>query len=653
MATTTPANASDAYKDQIRDIVNPVPAPGTAAANRAALQAALDAGGYIHITHPETYLIDQPLVMYSDTTLNLGGATIKNDADVKDKVITNNAFANEGTRAAVSSLTADFMYFDDNPVEFLTTTTFKTTGSSQVNAFPDGKALKITLSGVPTACTVNGTPTYDSGTKITTITVSGITLDATLSAVYIDMKYSVKVVSTAHGFVNDDPVSILGSTSTGYNGVFLVASVEDADTFYVFLPVYPTVTTALGTITLSAADRNIKIMNGVVDYDVDNNQIGGGAEAVGVLLKNVYQPSLEELFVTNTDKFAVLLAACSSCYVRGLSCETESDGLHFQGPIIGAHVENLTGQCGEDLLSLTAGDFASIEQSAGDFFGVLVEGIRGRAINTANIIKLAGKAEFWFYDITVDGLNALPSEGNLLRITTDQDLDGTNVKFLRVNNVTVQGEMPSHAFYIRTTDTVVDTFVLDGVVADLFDADSTPFIEVGNAAVESMLIANVFVNGTANSSFMRTSGAGSIGFTCISNSHFNDTKHIYAQTGTSVGAGAVIQLSNVSGVSVERGIFLTGATPVVMLDNVNIAGATFAFVGTTNANVTGARILAGNVNVATNLIRFDNGSYSCSGMQAKVDSTDAQLSPIRGDVILDTSNNNDPYRYNGTSWAAM
>jgi hypothetical protein len=212
------------------------------------------------------------------------------------------------------------------------------------------------------------------------------------------------VTRTAHGRAVGDAVAITGATSAGYNGVYRVQSTPTADTYTVWLPFAPTVTTATGTILERTADQNISIIGGVLDTESRHPR-----------------------------KYAFYLSGVSNVRTGVLRVQNDySDGLHFTGPAHNVDVGGLFGYSTDDFLALTAGDYAAYEVARGDFSGFRVGHLAGRTPFAG--VKVTGAAPFIVNDLAI-GKARIHSGTKLVSITTDTNLQAVVARTIILNDI--------------------------------------------------------------------------------------------------------------------------------------------------------------------------------------------------------------------------
>ncbi|MFG6440508.1 hypothetical protein [Roseateles sp. LKC17W] len=222
---------------------------------------------------------------------------------------------------------------------------------------------------------------------------------------------------TAHGKSVGETIMLLGSVTRGYNGVYRVASVPNADSLTVTLETVPDATTAVavswGALQACAANRDITV---VINGELNGNGANQPAPGVsptdrylgGVFLSGVLRPRITGTGTIRDCKgYSILISGAT--FPRVASLEIQSiyrDGAHFQGPIRHLRVEGLTGYSYDDFTSLTTGDLQSLEITEGEIENVVIEKIDAQCSQVGAIGAMFGKSAWWFSDIVYKDLRS-------------------------------------------------------------------------------------------------------------------------------------------------------------------------------------------------------------------------------------------------------
>lgn len=241
------------------------------------------------------------------------------------------------------------------------------------------------------------------------------------------------VAWTGHGKAVGDAIGILGADQASYNGAWTVASVPDANTltYEMFEPA--SATPATGTVTGRAADKNISIIGGAIDMDQANQTVSGTNDTHAVRIFNCVGGRIDTR-VINAKKYAVLLANVDQFEVPNLDVDTASDGLHMMGPIGTVDIGTVSGKSGDDLVSVTLGDFSTYEVCRGNARNITIDHIKPRYSLTA--LKIAGNP-----NCTVEFLSIGTISGTTRRqsvyFTNDTNLTQTNTERVEIGAVRV------------------------------------------------------------------------------------------------------------------------------------------------------------------------------------------------------------------------
>jgi hypothetical protein len=272
------------------------------------------------------------------------------------------------------------------------------------------------------------------------------------------------VTRTAHGRSVGDYVAIEGATMSGYNGVYRVETVPNADTYTVKLPITPDVTTATGTMIEYTADQDISIIGeGVIDANGANQTPQGNNNDHGIMIVRCARPHVD-VKVKNPRKFAYLFGNCRDMTTGVLKVQNDySDGIHLWGPIINADIGGLMGYTGDDFFAITMGEYAAYEMFRGDVYGVRIGILGGRTALAG--VKIAGNSPFSCKDVRIDKFR-MYCGNNSFAITTDTNLTQTNVGSVHVGEYEELNPAANKGgVFVNTASgtTVVDSVTIDHV----------------------------------------------------------------------------------------------------------------------------------------------------------------------------------------------
>ncbi len=246
---------------------------------------------------------------------------------------------------------------------------------------------------------------------------------------------TITVACTGHGLAVGDYAALLGSTVDGYEGIFPVASVVDADNLTLTADYAPANATSSGTCFLRKADVGITI-NGPGGFNQDRaNQTLSGVENHAVRFQGVRRLRLNQPVVSNANKYALHLICVQDFTVRDPYFPiTNSDGLHIEGFARGGIVEGMSGKVGDDMLAFTcmkyqpAGAFAYTVPSnyhPGNQLDIDVFGVGGRT--TQALVKVTGTSGYRFDRIHITGINGVFKTAGISIIDDSADLTGMTI----------------------------------------------------------------------------------------------------------------------------------------------------------------------------------------------------------------------------------
>lgn len=381
-------------------VLNIMPAAsGSAATDTARLQAALARGGVVYFGNPGTYLWRETSVVNGHTSvLALPGVKFKQDPASRGPFLINRAYG--AARKVVQSMSVVPGYVD-----------------------PDK--------------THSGENSY------------------------------IAVICAGHGYLRGDFIALSGAREYGYDGVMRIISVTDADTFVVESPV-PVVDSAAsaslwaGSLSASLADTNIVIdIQGELDYNYQNltSPIPPGPlrlYTMGMVIYGATNSSVSIARCRNVAKYGVLAANVRNFDVPRINFDTHGDGLHLQPPYAGVRIGTLAGTTGDDLLSLTGGDFASYEISRGHGYDLKVDHLMPQ--NALAALKITGNAPHKFWDVevgTISGSTILQA----ISLIRDQNLMQTDIGRLRVGSIRVKAQTTEE--FRMTMDSIEDFSIGD------------------------------------------------------------------------------------------------------------------------------------------------------------------------------------------------
>lgn len=243
----------------------------------------------------------------------------------------------------------------------------------------------------------------------------------------------ITVPLTNHGFSVGDAVSIRGATNFGWNGTYIVFQVVGANSFIVQGYVVPDDVNSAGTIKVARANKNITIFGeGSIDYNYAGNNTASGTDRFCVNLKHVFRPTVKGVNILNAFKYACCISDAAHVTEHDIYVDTNSDGLHHQGPIWGVDIRNISGNAGDDLVAFTGGDFAAYTQSIGDFNGIVIDGLYPTACYYA--VKMTGNDDHRYRYVSVKNIGGVSKHGAIYA-QNDTNTDRCRIDMLAIENI--------------------------------------------------------------------------------------------------------------------------------------------------------------------------------------------------------------------------
>ncbi|WP_205844546.1 hypothetical protein [Klebsiella quasipneumoniae] len=243
----------------------------------------------------------------------------------------------------------------------------------------------------------------------------------------------ITVPLTNHGYAVGDAVSIRGATSFGWNGTYIVFQVVDANSFIVQGYVVPDDVNSAGAIKVARANKNITIYGeGTVDYNYAGNNTASATKRFCINLKHVFRPTVKGINILNAFKYACCISDAAHVTEHDIYVDTNSDGLHHQGPIWGADIRNISGNAGDDLVAFTGGDFAAYTQSIGDFNGIVIDGLYPTACYYA--VKMTGNDDHRYRYVSVKNIGGVSKHGAIFA-QNDTNTDRCRIDMLAIENI--------------------------------------------------------------------------------------------------------------------------------------------------------------------------------------------------------------------------
>lgn len=458
-------------------------ASAAASVNTAAFQAAINRGGTISLTTPGTYNIDAPLLIGSDTRVQIApGVTIRNNAANYGVMIrTGNAeFAHAATSNGIAILAADTQTAGVGQILYQTAParlSWKAPSDSSygtpvdVSTSPGGKytlesgaANKALHVAVATSVLAGSGGTY-------TVKVSGSR--GAVSAALVRASGVVVATEVGHGRRSGDMIQIYGDSA--FAGTFVIEVTGD-DTY-----TYADARSAASSSGARAYGlRNISILATGATFDAGYGRLTGANNGVlsnAIVARNVSGLEIVGGRTIKTAKYGILVNACANYRVADWTRDLGSDTIHLTSPLLNGRVENVTANGGDNVVGIGTSDYAGqiydLPSEVGfvDVENLLVRNITG--INSSHdLVRFFGAAPGSMRNVTIDGVHGTfdSTATAAVRVMTDTTLMNngtaqTNIERLTIRNVTASGANPSlqlRQVYIDGAGTK-DAISIDGV----------------------------------------------------------------------------------------------------------------------------------------------------------------------------------------------
>lgn len=269
------------------------------------------ATGYLRGKPGETYRISAPLVIKSDTILDMNGC----------EILAVGAFASQ---MLVNYATLNPVAADEDAKCFA--------GSNVIDFYP--------ASGAAAQFQVGQTVVIDGGQYLSPSGTNPVPLVATVTAVNVDARNDGTTPPVPNTITLDRPAK----ATTNYWGI-----------------------------RGYNRDRNITVLGGRWirgTYGFTGLAIRGNS----LMFRHIdgFRVDIEEFYSeTNVAHYPISAADFTDGWFAIRKVTSGRDGIHLMGPFRNAHVEEINGYCADDMLSLTACDYAGgLTDSAGDCYGL-------------------------------------------------------------------------------------------------------------------------------------------------------------------------------------------------------------------------------------------------------------------------------------------
>jgi hypothetical protein len=343
-------------------------------------------------------------------------------------------------QAGVFYINATLIYFSNTSIVLGPQTTIRLAPASNVSMLMSSSLNTF----------LNGGTTWTNGTAVTLTQGTGS---------------AVNVAWTAHGFTAGQGVWIAGATVSGYNGVFRIVNVVDANNFTVYTTKYQTAPPA-GTTLAVAAVQNFNLIGGTWDFNYTAQTIATFSfNNLSLLLVGIMDCSVTNVSSNYAQKYPFAIQAVLNLQCKNLKITNPvSNAVNVYGPATAVKFDGVSGLTGDDFIAITPHSlspfFTYAFQAAGDIYDVDVVNVTNESTSGGAVVHL------------------YPS-------------DNENYDLIRIENVTGASVGTSSGVVINKTVGMTSGFmgsvVLKNVSAGA-NAASTPIINVNNAVIDLLTI---------------------------------------------------------------------------------------------------------------------------------------------------------------------
>lgn len=467
-----------------------------------------------------------------------------------------------------------------------------------------------------------------------------------------------------------------------------IASVTNGTTVELASNAGVTVTGA--PVSVGPRDKNVRVNGGTWNRGTVN---GVGLVQMNLLFRRLDGSRVTNMKITSeVGKYGINHADCTDVLVENIDFDTWSDGVHPQGPLDGMVIRNITGNCGDDFISITPKDWAQYRDTYGDMLNITVEdihpsevgvgaastqtvyglavkvlggnGVKCKHIHIRNVSTYQPTAQMAVFigddvgdasttgglidDVTVENVNFPLSTTSFVPVF----IVGSNIKRVDVSGVfndsTVAGD--ARAVFVATA-TTVDTLVVRNT--RLGAGGAKPVVRV-DGTVNNVLIDGI-VGDTMSYALLVHGSSGNVARAVINNVVVTTATGIVA-TDAAAAVLTKVEIANVEISAATWGIGdFTGVTEVHAV-NVNVVPSVHAF----NLGNAAARVAfyAQNCNFNGKAIQGTAGAKVRSrSFGFPIDATNTFLDANTGDLIYNTNaaaaGGVGPAVYTGSAWQTL
>lgn len=460
----------------------------------------------------------------------------------------------------------------------------------------------------------------------------------------------------------------------------------------------------------NGTDSNITIEGGTWDGNSDNvarsDVAGSEMPCIHIWMQGITNLTCRNMTITNPRSWGFGIANCNRVYTDNtrfiFTCAVtvNQGGFQIQGPNTNHIIRNTYGNTYDDLVAYDTFDttlYTNTMAGFGPASDIIIDGVTSdpasgvlhhvriqdavnNAVSRCQIRNVSGP--YWDGGVLLNGGNSGAAVLNGITVSdiTVYPLPGKNPTLGRIsinngaNDISIANVSCTYQDGAESTRRGCISFVGGTTrvchISNLNIFDTTTaganvsFIQAnaGTATVGDLHINNVYAQTTlsgGSNSLVGTIGSGTIGRLFVSNAGTIRCANLLSVGGvTGITQGAYY--SNVYSLNAQAPAFKTTAAIALAnlkLSNVHLDGTNGGANGCINfGGLSGTCVIQMSAcsfsnGANANIVRSASEAIRVQSLDVPVPST--VLTPTRGDCILDSTSNNDPFRWNGSAWTAL
>ena len=139
------------------------------------------------------------------------------------------------------------------------------------------------------------------------------------------------------------------------------------------------------TARIHTRDSNVRVTGGIWDRQNNGGATPPALSSISIAHADGVKVAIER-YTSTGGKYAVLLADVTRFSVWGGTFDSDSDGVHVNGPASFGSIRDIRGTAGDDLCSLTANNYTGYNETAGDITDVQIDAVQG--ISDQNVVRI-------------------------------------------------------------------------------------------------------------------------------------------------------------------------------------------------------------------------------------------------------------------------